>query len=128
MAEANKQKSMLEANGTAEGIMIKGDAEAFSVEAQAKANAEVMAVKADAWRDYQKAAKVSMWLEAMPKMAAEVAAPLSQVNRVTMVGHVDSAGPGESLGPAKLTGEVLDIMDRIPDAVTAFTGHRMAIS
>ena len=81
MAEANKQKSMLEANGTAEGIMIKGDADAFSVEAQAKAKAEVMAVKADAWRDYQKAAKISMWLDAMPKMAAEVAAPLSQVRR-----------------------------------------------
>ena len=57
-----------------------------------------MAVKADAWRDYQKAAKVSMWLEAMPKMAAEVAAPLSQVNRVTMVANVDAAAPGESLG------------------------------
>ena len=81
MAEANKQKSMLEANGTAEGIMIKGDADAFSVEAQAKAKAEVMAVKADAWRDYQKAAKISMWLDAMPKMAAEVAAPLSQVRK-----------------------------------------------
>ena len=81
MAEANKQKSMLEANGTAEGIMIKGDADAFSVESQAKAKAEVMAVKADAWRDYQKAAKISMWLDAMPKMAAEVAAPLSQVRK-----------------------------------------------
>ena len=81
MAEANKQKSMLEANGTAEGIMIKGDADALSVEAQSKAKAEVMAVKADAWRDYQKAAKISMWLDAMPKMAAEVAAPLSQVRK-----------------------------------------------
>jgi len=125
MAEANKQRLMLEASGTAEGIMIKGDAEAFAVEATAKAKAEEMAMKADAWKEYQKAAKVSMWLEAMPKMAAEVAAPLSQVNRVTMVGQVDCA---DSLGPAKLTGEVLEIMDRIPDAVQTFTGHRMQVT
>merc|ERR1719367_1960022 len=61
MAEANKQKSMLEANGTAEGIMIKGDADAFSVEITGKASADVMALKADAWKEYQKAAKLSMW-------------------------------------------------------------------
>ncbi len=36
-------------------------------------------MKADAWKEYQKAAKVSMWLEAIPSIAAEVAAPLSQV-------------------------------------------------
>ena len=51
-----------------------------------------------------------------------------QVNRVTMVGHVDSSNPNESIGPAKLTGEVLDIMDRIPDAVTAFTGQKLGMS
>ncbi len=49
------------------------------METRAKARAEEMAMKADAWKEYQKAAKVSMWLEAIPSIAAEVAAPLSQV-------------------------------------------------
>ena len=31
----------------------------------------------------------------------------------------------ESLGPAKLTNEVLQIMEKIPDTVTAMTGHKV---
>ena len=45
-----------------------------------------MAMKADAWKEYRKAAKLQMWMEALPTIAAEVAAPLSQTNKVTMVG------------------------------------------
>ena len=52
---------------------------------RAKAKAEEMALKADAWKEYQKAAKVSIWLDAIPQITAEVAAPLSQVERVTMI-------------------------------------------
>lgn len=58
MAHANHQKALLEAAGVAESIETKGDAEAFSVEAKGKAKAEEMAMKADAWKEYQKAAKV----------------------------------------------------------------------
>lgn len=122
MAEANKQKTLLEAAASGESIAMKGDAEAFAIEARAKAESEGMAMKADAWKEYRKAAKVSMWLEAMPSIAAEVAAPLSQVNKVTMIGFPDG---NQGLGPAKLTNEVLTIMDKIPDAVTQLTGHRI---
>ena len=31
----------------------------------------------------------------------------------------------ESLGPAKLTNEVLNIMEKIPDTVTTMTGHKI---
>ena len=125
MAEANKQNTTLEASGAAETLMMKGEADSFSIEVTGKAKAEVMAMKADAWKEYQKAAKLSMWLDAMPKMAAEVAAPLSQVNCITMVGFPDSQ---ESIGPARMTGEVLEIMERIPDAVNQFTGHKMKVT
>ena len=53
---------------------------------KAKAEAEAMAMKADAWKEYRKAAKLQMWMDALPSVAAEVAAPLSQTNKVTMVG------------------------------------------
>ena len=125
MAEGNKQKALLEASGASESIMLKGDADAAAIEIKAKAKAEEMAMKADAWKEYQKAAKVAMWLEAMPKVAAEVSAPLSQVNRVTMVGFPDSQ---QGLGPARLTGEVLDIMEKIPDAVQQFSGHKLRVA
>ena len=121
MALANKQKTVLEASGVSESLMMKGESESFAIEVSGKANAEVMAMKADAWKEYQKAAKLSLWLDALPKIAAEVAAPISQVNGVTMIGFPDS---DQVLGPARITGEVLDIMEQMPEAVVQFTGHR----
>jgi flotillin len=64
-----------------------------------------------------------MWLETIPKCAAEIAAPLSQVGRVTMIGYSD--GSCATLGPAKMTGEVLQIMEKLPEAVEAMTGHKI---
>ena len=81
-----KQKTLSEASGAAESVAMKGDAEAEAIEIKAKAEAESMAMKADAWKEYRKAAKLQMWMEALPTIAAEVAAPLSQTNKVTMVG------------------------------------------
>ena len=57
---------------------MKGEAEAFAIEAKAKAEAEQMAKKADAWRDYQDAAMVDMVLETLPKVRACVCASRSR--------------------------------------------------
>ena len=120
---AMHQKTLLEGAGNADAIALKGEAEAFAIEAKAKAKAEEMALKADAWKEYQKAAKVSLWLDAIPQITAEVAAPLSQVERITMVGFPDEKD--KSLGPAKITGEVLDIVEKMPDVVQQMTGYRL---
>ena len=47
---------------------MKGEAEAYAIEAKAKAEAEQMAKKADAWKDYQDAAMIDMVLETLPKV------------------------------------------------------------
>ena len=47
---------------------VKGEAEAFAIEAKATAEAEQMAKKADAWKEYREAAVVDMVLETMPKV------------------------------------------------------------
>jgi flotillin len=47
---------------------VKGEAEAYAIEAKAKAEAEQMAKKADAWKDYQEAAMVDMVLDTLPKV------------------------------------------------------------
>ena len=49
-------------------LQVKGEAEAFAIEAKARAEAEQMAKKADAWKDYQDAAMVDMVLETLPKV------------------------------------------------------------
>ncbi|CAE1287844.1 FLOT [Acanthosepion pharaonis] len=101
IAEANRNRIILEAEATAEAKKLKGEAEAYAVQVKAKADAEQMKRKAIAWQSYEDAAKTDMILEALPKVAAEVAAPLAQCRKVTMV----STGKGE-IGAAKLTNEV----------------------
>ncbi len=47
---------------------MKGEARAFAIEAAAKAQAEQMQKKAEAWKEYKEAAMVEMALEALPKV------------------------------------------------------------
>lgn len=135
LAEANKNRVMLEAEAEAESVIlflnkfkvkliflnfqikIRGEAEAFAIGVKAKAEAEQMSKKAEAWREYREAAMIDMLLETLPKIAAEVAAPLSQAKKITMV----SSGSGE-VGAAKLTGEVLAIVNKVPELVKNITG------
>ena len=51
------------------------------------------------------------------QIAAEVAAPLSQCNKIVMV----SNGKGD-MGASKITAEVLDIVSNLPKSVEALTG------
>ena len=55
------------------------------------------------------------------QIAAEIAAPLAQCNKVVMI----SNGNGE-VGAGKLTGEVLDIITRVHLTVSQLTGTPMA--
>lgn len=50
-----------------------------------------------------------------------MAAPLSQAKKITMV----STGGGE-IGAAKLTGEILDIVNKVPELVKNLTGVDIA--
>lgn len=123
IAEAQRQRVILEAEAEAEALAMKGEAEAFAIEVKAKAEAEQMAKKADAWKEYREAAMVDMMLEVMPKVAAEVAAPLTKTNKITMV--ADSNG---ELGAARLTAEVMTIIEKVPQLVKSMTGVDIAKS
>ncbi|KAI9564488.1 hypothetical protein GHT06_008227 [Daphnia sinensis] len=121
LADAHRQRVVLEAEAEAEAIRLNGEAQAFAIEAKAKAEAEQMSKKAAAFKEYREAAMVDMLLNTLPKMAAEVAAPIAQARKITMI----SSGDGE-VGAAKLTGEVLDIMNKVPNLVKSLTGIDMA--
>jgi len=123
LAEANRMRIVMEAEAEAEAIRMKGEAEAYAIEAKAKAEAEQMAKKADAWKDYQDAAMIDMVLNTLPKIAAEVSAPLTNTRKVTMV----SSGKGE-VGAMKLTNEVMGIMEKLPSVVENLTGINIAKS
>jgi len=123
LAEANRMRVVMEAEAEAESVKMKGEAEAFAIEARAKAEAEQMAKKADAWKDYQDAAMIDMVLETLPKIAAEISAPLTNAKKVTMV----SSGKGD-VGALKLTNEVMGIMEKLPSVVENLTGINISKS
>lgn len=122
LAEADHQRIRLEAEGAAESIRLKGEAEAYAIIAKANAEAEQMEKKADAFKMYAEAAMVDMLLETLPRAAAEVAAPLAQTNKITMI----ASGSGE-VGAAKITGEVFDIIERIPELIKSLTGVEISM-
>uniref|UniRef100_A0A8C4DLP1 Flotillin n=1 Tax=Dicentrarchus labrax TaxID=13489 RepID=A0A8C4DLP1_DICLA len=117
LAEASRLQLIMEAEAEAESIRMKGEAEAFALEAKGRAEAEQMAKKAEAFKQYKDGAMVDMLLEKLPLMAEEISKPLSAANKVTMI----SSG-GSEVGAAKLAGEVLEIMTRLPSAVEKLTG------
>ncbi|KAG9472374.1 flotillin-1 [Eleutherodactylus coqui] len=123
LAEAERMKLITEAEAEAESIRIKGEAQAYAVEVRARADAEQMAKKAEAFQEYQEAAIVDMLLEKLPEVVEEISKPLTQVKKIKMV----SSG-GSEVGAAKITGEVLDILNRLPESVEKLTGINLTQS
>lgn len=117
LAEAERMKLITEAEAEAEAVRVKGEAQAYAIEVRARADAEQMAKKAEAFQQYQDAAVVDMLLEKLPEVVEEISKPLTQVKKIKMI----SSG-GSEVGAAKITGEVLDILNRLPDTVEKLTG------
>lgn len=117
LAEAQRAQLIMEAEAEAESIRMKGEAEAFALEAKGRAEAEQMSKKAEAFNQYKEGAMLDMLLEKLPLIAEEISTPLCRAQKVTMV----SSGGGE-VGPAKLTGEVMEIMAMLPATVEKLTG------
>ena len=53
----------------------------------------------------------------LPKVAAEVAGPMSKTKKITMV----SSGEGP-IGASRITNEILDIIGSMPETVKKMTG------
>ncbi|KAI4814920.1 hypothetical protein KUCAC02_005096 [Chaenocephalus aceratus] len=112
IAEGHKTKAVLLAQAQAERIRRIGEAEACSIEAVGKAEAERMRLKAEAYQLYGEAAKTALVLEALPMIAAKVAAPLARTNEIVILS-------GES---SRVTGEVTRLLAELPVSVNALTG------
>uniref|UniRef100_A0A3B4BBE8 Flotillin n=1 Tax=Periophthalmus magnuspinnatus TaxID=409849 RepID=A0A3B4BBE8_9GOBI len=112
LAEGHKMKKVLIAQAEAEKIRKVGEAEACSIEAVGKAEAEKMRLKAEAYQQYGEAAKTALVLEALPKIAAKVAAPLAKTNDIVIL-----SGDG-----SRVTGEVNRLLAELPVSVNALTG------
>merc|ERR1712170_22459 len=86
VAEGNRTKTVESARAEGEKIRLIGAADARAVEAVGRAEAESMRMKASAYKQYGDAAVMSLVLEALPSIAAEVAAPLSRTDEIVLIG------------------------------------------
>merc|ERR1712024_267640 len=89
VAEGNRTRVVETAKAEGEKIKLIGGAEARAVEAVGKAEAESMRLKASAYKQYGDAAVMSLVLEALPAIAAEVAAPLAKTDEIVLIGGAD---------------------------------------
>ncbi|MBQ7679061.1 MAG: flotillin family protein [Butyrivibrio sp.] len=125
-ADAQKYAAEQEAAGIkakydaeAAGIAAKGRAEAESIKAKGLAEAEAMEKKAEAYRKYNGAAMAEMMIQIMPQMAAEIAKPLSQIDKINIYSTGD--GSGDS-GAAQISGNMPVVMKQVFDMMSEATG------
>jgi len=111
LAEADRVKTLCYAGAEAIAIRAVGSAEAYQIEVIGKAEAEQMRQKAAAYSQYGDAAIMSLILDALPKIAAEVASPLSQIENVVMTS-----------GGGRMTSDVRGLLAQLPPNLQAITG------
>jgi flotillin len=133
LAEAEKQRLIAEAEGRAaqkrldgeaesDVIRKKGTAEAEIILSKGEAEAKAMNVKAEAYQGWNQAAVVDKLLSGMPDVARALAAPLANVDKITVV----STGNGGGAGMSKITGDMAAIAAQIPALFETLSGMQMS--
>lgn len=103
----------------AAGIAALGKAEAQAIEAKGIAEAEAIEKKAEAMAKYGQAAILEMVVNVLPEVAREVAAPMSSIDNVSIIGS-DSGSVGD------MSSNVPIVMAKVFEAVRETTGIDMA--
>src|SRR2546423_1270015 len=122
LAEAEKQRLIMEAEGHAAATRTQGEAEAEIVFKKGEAEAKAMNVKAEAYQEYNQAAVVDKLISGMPEIVRALAAPLANVDKITVV----STGNGTSAGMNKITGDMVSMAAQIPALFETLSGMQMS--
>jgi flotillin len=142
LAEARQFQLQAEATGEAEAIRRRGEAEADAAKARGLAEAEVLRQKglaeadvirqqglaeaeatlqkAGAWKEYTQAAVVQQLLDSLPEVAAAIAQPLAQTERIVVISTGGENGAGA--GASRITQDVTNIIAQVPATIEALTG------
>ena len=127
--KAEAEARMIAAQKEAEGIAAKYAAEAEGIRAKGIAEAEGIDKKAEAQKKMGEASVLEMYFKAMPLIAEAVAAPLSNVDSITMYGDGNQAKMVQDI-----TAAMSQIMSGVKDAtgidpstlLSAFAGTKLA--
>ena len=118
IAAAEKQRLIAEAEGHASAIRAQGEAEAEIIFKKGEAEAKAMNVKAAAYQEYNQAAVVDKLITGLPEIVKALAAPLANVDKITIV----STGNGDTAGMNKITGDITSMAAQVPALFEALSG------
>src|SRR6202795_1762071 len=118
IANAERQRFISEAEGRASSIRAQGEAEAEIIFKKGEAEAKAMSVKAEAYQEYNQAAVVDKLITGLPKVVRALAAPLANVDKITVV----STGNGDAAGLNKITGDITKMAAQVPALFETLSG------
>jgi flotillin len=118
LAEAEKLRLIMEAEGKASAIRAQGEAEAEIIFKKGEAEAKAMNVKAEAYQEFNQAAIVDKLISSMPEVVRALAAPLANVDKITVI----STGDGDAAGMNKITGDITKMAAQIPALFETLSG------
>ncbi|HUI43227.1 MAG TPA: flotillin domain-containing protein, partial [Terriglobia bacterium] len=122
LASAEKQRLTAEAEGHAASIRAQGEAEAEIIFKKGDAEARAMNLKAAAYQEYNQAAVVDKLITGLPEVVRAMAAPLSNVDKITIV----STGSGDASGMNKIAGDMTKIAAQVPALFEALSGMQLS--
>lgn len=118
-AEAQKSKAeadLFSKEQEAQGIQRVGEAEAEAIRAKGLAEADAMEKRAEAYQKYNNAAMAEMLIQVLPEIAGKIAEPLSQIDKITIIGN------GESNGVESVAGNVPAVMAKLFESMKETVG------
>jgi flotillin len=122
LAAAEKQRLIAEAEGHASSIRAQGEAEAEIIFKKGESEAKAMNVKAAAYQEYNQAAVIDRLFTSMPEIVRALAAPLANVDKITVV----STGNGDASGMNKITGDLTKMAAQVPALFETLSGMSMS--
>ncbi|KYG30694.1 flotillin family protein [Alkalihalobacillus trypoxylicola] len=119
MAKADAEKVRYDGLAEAEAQKARGESEAEVIRLKGLAEAEAKEKVAEAFEKYGQAAMLDMILNMLPSYAKEVASPLSNIEKITVV---DTGGKGEGSGANRVTSYATDLMSTLQTTLKESSG------
>jgi flotillin len=119
MAKAEAERIRLDGLAKAEAEKAKGEAEAEIIRLKGLAEAEAKQKIAEAFERYGQAAILDMILKMLPEYAKQVASPLSNIDKITIV---DTGSSGANGGANRITGYATNLMASLQETLKASAG------
>lgn len=119
MARAEAEKVRIDGLAKAEAERAKGETEAEIIRLKGVAEAEAKEKIAEAFEQFGQAAILDMILKMLPEYAKQVAAPLGNIDKITVV---DTGGSDVNGGANKVTGYATNLMATLQESLKASSG------